>query len=343
MFILAIFIFYLYRLLRASTEGINFSLIKALLSGTLLVIFVLIVMHDEYSRVSIPSAFIELLCFFSLSYIITFLASFIVPNLDALKYVSVEIPGYRYTFDLYFPITPAYGEVRFFGKSVLRLTATFRESGIAQLFYVWAYSESDYYFSNKKFTKIMLIIGIIACQSTAGYFSFLIYLAFKMFVRFLNAKKISNLWSVLGLAILIVFVYWIYTSIPQLNLITKNAYSTGARIGNLRDVYGTLREHPLFGADTVDYNLYGNSLLQLSANIGLLGLLLYLHIIFRAFLLSDNKQRFILSLLAMFVTLFISQPICDTPIVFMMMVMPYSYKKNDTNIQNNSFSEIVSN
>lgn len=322
-FIVAVSLFYLYRVMRGLSSGIDVSLVKALLSVLCLVLLIVTVTKDPRYRKAIPKIFIYILCFFVVSYCATFLMSFFVSSIRALRICSIEMPGYGYTLDLYLPFTPAYGTVRFWGKTVLRLSATFRESGIAQMFYVWAISESDYYFPKNKVVKIILLLGVIACQSTAGYICLFCYLALKIVIDLKNTRNLSNLFSVLGVVILLVAVVWIYSSIPQLNLDTKNAYSTGARLGNIEDILETLKKHPFFGTDIVDYDLYGNSLFQLSAKIGLVGLFLYFHIVFRAFHMSKNRQRFLLSISSVFLTLLMSQPIYDAPIVFMMMVLPY--------------------
>ena len=43
----------------------------------------------------------------------------------------------------------------------------------------------------------------------------------------------------------------------------------------------------------------------------------------RMLLMAKNRQRFLLSISAIFVTVLMSQPICDAPFVFMMMILPY--------------------
>lgn len=273
--------------------------------------------------------FILLLCFFSLSCICSIFLCSSGANVESLEICRFHIEAYDYNLTILFPFTPYTGVIPFDFLTIPRLSALFRECGIAQLFYCWAIAESDYYFnSNKLVVKFLLYAGAICCLSTAGFVSLFLLVSLK-FVYKLFSEKISLL-KILTIPILfgaVLGLYWLVQFAPIIGMENKNQTSSDARLGNIDVIFNTWTQSPsnfIFGAEMDMIGSAGTAFYQRFYYIGLLGVILYALIIYFGYRYSKNHKRFILANVAGIVTALMAQPIWDAAILILLWTMPYS-------------------
>ena len=311
---------------RKNTVFVNY--IKALLSVSLLVFVSLIVLFSDSIRTKFVRLFILALVLWSLSYVCSLPVMLATRNAYALPVFQMNMPRYEdYTLALYFPVTPGFGRISIGSFQFLRLTGLFRECGIAQLFYIWAISEAEYYFNIPKWIKRLLVLGLLFCFSTMGYVNLVIWMCAKLFLNMKNSMdKKSFRRNLLLILYLVIFVI-AFANIPGIRIADKAKVSFNARFGGYMEIFELFKSNPLFGTDSFVENS-SSGLFQMIYQIGLVGLILYYSIILFAFFHAQNKKRFILANLAGIITLTISQPIWDAPLLFLLWAMPYKERES---------------
>ncbi len=301
---------------------------KAMISICMIIACYSILLSEIDTYKAFCKAFILFLVFQVCSYLITFALSIGRSNVYSLEAFSLYIEKYGYNLNMYYPFTFATGRWIIFSKQILRLSAMFRECGIAQLFYIWAYSECKYFFERSQLIKIILFLGILFCLSTAGYVCLIAFLVLELLLtRKEYSKKqigirISMVLVVMGL-IIMVFTF------PGIRIADKNAVSIKSRLGYYEIVFDLLKKNLLFGIGANTITGTATTFLQTLYGIGIVGFWLYISIFINAYNSAIDKKRFVLANLASIITLMFSQPIYDAPIVFLLAVLPYGYGFED--------------
>lgn len=305
------------------TGEFDINLLKALVSIICLVISLSIIFSKDELAEQLCKTFIIFLCINVCSYCISTIASIGIQNVYNLRVFSYTIPIYGYEFNVYFPITFATGRITIFGHQFLRLSSMFRECGIAQLFYVWALSECEYYFKNKRLIKMLLVLGVFFCFSTAGYACLAAFYLINFFTGLKSHTNRKELAKQLGIVVIFGVMYFVLDRIPGLRLADKNIGSIGARFDSLSDARSVFLENPIFG--TGKMVLEGTSLtfLQTIYIRGIIGVFLFISIFWVAYKHAENKQRFVMANIASILTFVFSQPIWEAPLIYLLLVLPY--------------------
>ncbi len=322
-------IYYIYFAIRTmiATGEIEWNIFKALLSIELIVFVFSIMFTEDKILCRFVRAFIIFLVIQSCSAFVSLLLSVGRTNAYSLQVFSIKIPTYEYNFNMYFPITFATGRWTIYGRQILRLSAGFRECGIAQLFYIWALAECEHYFRNVKIIKVALFFGTLICLSTAGLVSLVAYYVIKILMDYRRSLSMKQLYSRISVVLVLSFVLWASINVPGLRFADKNILSTGARLGNYSEIIKKLSENYLWGTGVSSIQSSNNSFMQTIYTKGIVGVILYFSIILAAFLYSENKRRFILANIANILTLLFSQPIFDAPLCFLLLSIPYTIRE----------------
>ena len=327
--IFPIYLYYIYCFFQEYVMSgvLNYNILKGGISILIFVITVSVFMADEPIRFDFVKGFIRLLEFWVISYIISLPLFFITSNVYELEVLGIDIPVYGYHLAFYFPFTPATGRLTLFGIQFLRLASLFRECGIAQLFYIWAFEECHYYFNKVKTHRTILLLGVVFCFSTAGYVCLIAYLVTDMVLNSTRKKNKKEFKRSIGIIVLCVAIVIAFMTVPGIKLEDKNKVSYNARITSLGNAMEAMKENPLFGTGEFFIESTGNSLLQSVYKVGLIGIGLYYAIFVDALRYSRNKKRFILANIASVLTLSLSQPIFDAPLIFLLVIIPYEGEK----------------
>ncbi|NVO72624.1 O-antigen ligase family protein [Photobacterium damselae] len=254
--------------------------------------------------------------FFVISNIVTILFTFLIGSNNLLIY-ELPLYGDTYKLSIYFPLTISYGRLNFYGVDIQRLSALFREPGITQAFYLWAFVVSDRYYSNQ-FVKPLLALGVIMTLSTSGFIGLFIIIVLVYFLKKISIKNI------LFLMLLIPPSLYVYNNIPGISLESKNQGSYDARVVKLEESLEIYKENPIFGIGASNNYIEGTStaFLQQAYSIGSVGIIFYFLIFIMAcvYLKKIERKLFVISFIPILLTLATSQPIALTPIVFIVLL-----------------------
>ena len=314
-------IYYGYRLVHAVVLSgqLDMSVLKAAGSVLIFVGAMTILLADRDIRQFFIKGFIMLLVFFVCSYLVSFPFFFLLNSAYDMEVFGIQLSRYGYHFAIYFPLTPATGRWTISEIQFLRLAALFRECGIAQLFYIWAFSECEHYFENAKKVKVLLFLGVVFCFSTAGYICLIAFLMMKLLLSIRKGAGKKLLYVGIPLVIAVIG----FSCIPGISIWDKNPESLLPRLGSIPAALKAWSEHFIFGSLKVEIESTGNSMFQLCYRIGLVGLVLYYGIYVVAFKHATDKRRFVLGNVAALLTLSLSQNIYDAPLTFLLILLPY--------------------
>ncbi len=309
---------------------LNTDAFKAIISIAAILFFYDALLKNKKYRIKFVKIFIGMLVFFAASCLITNTLTILLRNSEHLLYFDYVNTESGYHMYIYFPFTPAYGRRMVGSFSFVRLTALFRECGITQMFYIWAYAESDYYFRDSKWLGIikgLLLLGTMFCLSTSGFLNLTIYFALEFVFNLISFDKRKKRRRVLVI-ILLISITVLSQAIPDMSLSNKNEISLSARTDSYKAMFSLIKSSPvgiIFGYSGVNIESSSLGLLQQIYHIGIVGLLLYAIIPLIAIKRVKDRRRFILANVAGFVTLLFAQPIWMAPIVVLMWVLPYDY------------------
>lgn len=277
-----------------------------------------------FSNIFIKTGFIrllyKLLCFFSLSCVISNILMFVL-GWDTIHIFDFD---YDYFVDavIYFPFTPTYGEMSFNGIVFRRLLGFARESGIMQMFYCWGFYNVEKYCRNTKIVKILMLVGVACCLSTAGFIVFFISLLFYFDLKNLfNFKTIFIIVSLLGLLYILFFAEG--TSIK-----TRSIRTITDRTNSISNSFEVFFENPIFGKgfyDSLNSNeeQIGINMISSLGQIGITGFILWINIYFITFINSKDKKFFLCSMSPILITALGSQPLFTAPIAYIFNYFDY--------------------
>lgn len=327
----SVIIYFTYAILmeKIHTSVLYYDGFKAILSIVVILIFYNSFLKNSCYRIAFARSFIIMLVFFAASCLVTDLLTIFLRNSEKLMLFEYYQEASGYHLYIYFPFTPAYGRRQIGSFAFVRLTALFRECGIAQMFYIWALSEAPYYFKNNniKIIRFLLMMGTGLCISTAGFINLVAYFSLDIVFNFAKTDKKNNRKKVIA-AIFLVVVFILMQSIPDMSISGKNVISLGARISVYEEIFRLIKGEPLgllFGYDVI-LEGSGLSLMQQVYMIGIVGTILYSMIPITCAKGCKNYKRFLLANIAGFITLLFSQPIWMAPIVILMWYLPYNEK-----------------
>lgn len=266
--------------------------------------------------------------FFATSYVIT-ISLMLVVGWDRIAISTIEY-GYYINTTIYFPFTTTYGVMPLNGVLFRRLLGFARESGLMQIFYVWAFFSADKYFKKYRLVQAIMAVGILACFSTSGFIVFAVSLVLFFDIRSIIKK--GGLWKiVIGVFLLGGLIYLLFygqgTSIATRAAKTIDDRSAGISLG-----LSTFFQKPFFGGGF--YSTLGNENIQTGVcalaslgQVGLVGIGLWLYIFWASYIDCPSKKRFIYTNAALFITAVFAQPIMFAPVMYWFLFVNYNEQK----------------
>ncbi|MGG0510613.1 hypothetical protein ABE078_24435 [Priestia megaterium] len=315
-----------YLLGHASILGSNHLdfVIKAYLAHLIIIVSGAIILSDRKSNFLFFKFFILSLVISSISYSITYILS-LKMGLETLYLFTLPIEGYKGSGNIYLPFTILYGVLNVGDIQLPRLLGLFRESGILQAFLIWAYFNlKSYNLNNKKWIKVFLVLGIIGTFSTTGI---AVFLSTCVIYLLLNKKFLSSILISITMLLALFFTPYIglaYKSETHGDSINDRMYATFNGLEKLK-------EHPLGeGLYQMNYSDLSNSginLLAISYKIGAIGFFLVLMMYLVPLYKYTHKKNYLICIFPLFITMLISQPLLDAPLVLIMFLANYESKE----------------
>lgn len=294
------------------SEGILFTL-KAFISNLVIIIIFFVLLNDKVINKKFFKALFNIIKFSIISWIITVVISIIIP-LESLYIFKLPLQTYDSSGSIYFPFTILYGFMTVGSIKLPRLLSLFRESGIAQMIFIWYIFNLESYNLNTKFNKIILILGTVATFSTSGIFILFFIFALKYLIKNNNFKN-----YIMALAISLFSIYILFNA-PYIGI--KNKMITHGESISIR-MNMVIRGIDKFIDNPLGIGMYGdlataNSNINLIASmyvIGIIGVIIYITIyIFPIRYMSKNEKiNYITSIMSIFITGLLSQPLLDAP------------------------------
>lgn len=265
------------------------------------------------------------------SYVITFIMRTFVP-LERLYFFQIQIKGYRgngsfvYPGTTFFPFTVLYGFYSSGSIHLPRLLGPFTEPGIFQAFIIWAYFSLKSLRLNHWIAKLLLICGLIGTFSTAGIILFPLAAAFHLLVSGKPSRRL--LWHypgrivlmfMIGTVVALLAFYVPYVGIRDKSHINNESLST--RLDDAQRGLSTLISDPLgVGLYNLDGQNVGINLLGEVQMIGIIGLVLVLLVYALPGFYAPNRRAYFTSILPLFLTFLIAQPLLDAPVMYLMLM-----------------------
>ncbi len=281
-----------------------------------------------FSNKAVESIFIRIIYFLLMAFVCSYIISIVlmlVWGWNAIQVTSLNY-GYFIQTGVYFPFTTTYGNMTFNGIELRRLLGFARESGIMQIFYIWGFYSADKYFKDSRVVQILMVIGVAACLSTAGFIVFGVSLLFYFDVRSM-IKNDGYKHIVVVVTLIVAMVYILFyargTSISDRSVSTIADRITGIAYG-----LNVFVHHPIFGSGF--YSTLGNANVQTGVcalatlgQVGIVGIGLWLMIFAFAFNDCINKKRFIYTNAALFITAVFAQPMVFAPTMYWFLFCNY--------------------
>jgi hypothetical protein len=288
------------------------DILKGVVTGIISIVSFSILLSDESLRNGMFKLFIRTMIILSVSYMVTMLLSLVIP-LPSLELFKLYIDGNPKT--VYFPITPIYGVMTVQDHIFQRFMGIFRESGISQSFMIWALMSLPRYGMDSRKNKLILLFGIAATFSTAGIAVYLVTVAVRMILN----KRFIFPFVVIPAAYYTV-MYAPYVGIA--NKLVTHSTSISDRTIAMRSSW-EIFSHNILGIGIGNSPLEHASINLISSlhMIGIIGLSLVLAIYFMPMFTARDKKSYLLGIIPLFVTALVSQPIYDSPIMFVMVIV----------------------
>lgn len=272
----------------------------------------------------------------SLSAIITYFL-LVIASLSFLIFeikLDTQMDNDHYKFGFYFPFTFLYSGAAIVGDRWLpRFIGLFREPGIAQFSTLFSYYMSGLFYKKRKLLlfKIILLLGFFLSFSTAGIVGF--FLCEVIRVIFFNRNSGKNLrlkkliYFIVGILLALGFTYVLFDSSFQFSIAGKLANKSGAsRVLSMLTAFDFLMLKPFIGHGFYRFSealLFENvNLLTASAEIGLLGVVLYILPYYSIGIkLFKERLSYFFVLLNFFLLILFSQPVYFLPLSIWVLVI----------------------
>lgn len=269
--------------------------------------------HDAFF-----SAFRVYLALNALSFIITVLLT-IVLSLPSIYLTTISIGRYALSEygDVYLPFTISYGYREYFGITVPRLGAGFRESGIAQAFYACSIISIPHLRSLKQYLVFaLLLVGGLATQSTTGMA--LVGIAFCVrIMRLEGLGKLSRIGLIVVMTILGFFAIDFAINDETVGFAAKEDTESyfdrrDQTEAGLKDFFKNPMGVGVYSPDAPG----GINLLSSLNTIGIIGIIFVVVNIISTWIGSFDRTTKAFYILPIFLTALTSQPLLDAPLVY---------------------------
>lgn len=301
-----------------------------------------IVLGDRRTRIVFFRAFILILAAQALSYIVTLILTQRY-GLSELQLFTISVKGYENlgTGQVCFPFTVIYSYVNFDGVIIPRLQSIFREAGIAQAFYAWAFITSETLWKRSTSIKAILMIGLISTISSIGMAIAPLYL-FAIALRSSNLfqkqrEGVQALVIIATLAMSWPIFYYTASNLPYVGLTNKAQYaeaSISIRDDSISDGLRELMSHPLgIGLYNTEVgNFAAIHLIGESQFVGVPGILLVLLLYWYPLTTAVSRISYALAIGPLFLTALVSQPLLNAPLIYVMFLWNEPQNRQSTSI-----------
>ena len=182
---------------------------------------VAVVCREPSTRLALARAFVVVIAVLCASYVVTalFWAATGVGN-----GVLVSLPiGTQGIEPVYLPFTPSVGEQPVFGTVFPRFTGLGREPGWMAMYCAAAYFMTDMVGYRSKRLKLLIVVGLIGCISTAGFGVFVVAWAYHVFLRDRGAGiSVAGFLRQLSGIVATLLAAWLAVAAPVLGLAAKS-------------------------------------------------------------------------------------------------------------------------
>lgn len=317
----------------------NFAL-KSFILVTVFVLCGAVVLARTQAESFFAQSLVWVLAAMGFSYFITFLMTLLLGSGSLIEIGHIQISTYANGM-IFFPFTITYGQIWVpeLNDSIWRLGGGFREAGIAQAFYIWSiiYVLSTQ-LRHKYKLLFFLIVGMLGTLSTMALPLLAISLFLKYFLQATREFKMKHLF-ILILTIPLVgalfnaALYGRGFGIKD-KMETVSAYDRQYAIDEgMRSLYdnpfgtGMYNNLSIIG-ENASINLIG-ALSQIGIQ-GLIGIILiYLYALF----IGNDWRRKLPFILPFFMTGLLSQPLLDSPGIYLMLMLSMAGVLEPTKIQ----------
>ncbi len=217
------------------------------------VVAVVIVCQEPANRLALARAFVVIIAVLSASYVVTALvwAATGVGNGVLISLPIGTAPGVQ---PVYLPFTPSLGEQAVFGTVFPRFTGLGREPGWMAMYCAVAYFMTDMVGMHSKRLKVLIVVGLVGCISTAGFGVFVVAWAYHVFLRDRGTGiSVAGFLRQIGGIIATLLAAWLAVDAPVLGLAaktTQNVTSLDERQLATEAGIRALFESPLGGPPT---------------------------------------------------------------------------------------------
>lgn len=284
------------------------------------VTFFYIILSDRKMKALFIKTMYAVLMFFSVSYIVSVLLM-LAGGWERIFITSFDY-GYFTETKIFFPFTTTYGSMAFNGIVFRRLLGFARESGIMQIFYIWAFFMADKYYIRPGWIRFFMAIGVAGCLSTAGFVVFGISL-----ILYLDMNKVFSRKTLLIFMLFAVVIYILFYA-QGTRVVDRASGTIEQRMLGIEYGLSVFKEHPILGGGF--YSTLGDANIQSGicalaslGQVGIIGIGLWIFIFVFAFIDSKNKKRFLYTNAALFITALFAQPMVFAPVMYWFLFVDY--------------------
>jgi hypothetical protein len=145
------------------------------------VLCVAVVCREPSARYALARAFVVVIAVSCAAYVVTVLI-WVAAGVGSGVLVSLDI-GTSGINPVYLPLTPTVGIQSVFGSVFPRFTGLGREPGWMAMYCAAAYFMADAVGLRSRWLKVLLVVGLVGCISTAGFGVFVVAWAYHVFLR----------------------------------------------------------------------------------------------------------------------------------------------------------------
>jgi hypothetical protein len=277
----------------------------------------------------VRQVFVSALAYIGLSSGITAILLFILPE-EAILLFNVPSETYSFTGngDVYFPLSMTYTWTYGGLESLPRFNHFWRESGIAQAIYAWAFlmAATDPSLKSRRTKMLGIIVGVLTTFSTPAYASIGVVIgAYVLFFR--DSRRLPYSATVLITALLVAVLVWFSVFDQTFGLIAKvNSPSFYDRFYAIQVALLSLRDNPwgygIYNPQSQLQLVSAINLLGQSAFIGVMGFLLVCATWLVLCISTERRLLKTLALLPIIVNAMLFQPLLDAMGIFFIMMLP---------------------
>jgi hypothetical protein len=216
------------------------------------VLCVAVVCRDASTRHALARAFVLVIAVLCAAYVVTVLI-WVTAGVGSGVLVSLDI-GTSGVNPIYLPLTPTVGIQSVFGSVFPRFTGLGREPGWMAMYCAAAYFMADAVGLRSRWLKVLLVVGLVGCISTAGFGVFVVAWAYHVFLRDRGTGiSVGAFLRQLSGVVATLLAVWLAVTAPVLGLAaktTQNAISLDERQLATEAGLRALSESPLGGTPT---------------------------------------------------------------------------------------------